>query len=244
MNGYRLRTHRREGATLITVPWMQSILCSSFALININIRTTNMVNTFTPLTFSPVQRARKFSTVFGTTSFRRVISILPAGFPPIEMSKNTTGLAMMFLDVELNEDSERIYMTAVEVRGDDSVNITVRWGLGLCKTSKATSLFFTHMHTSIYMRITTTTLFKVLHVVSTLTLTLSRFLFLSNYSRQMRSCTRIFVSSTQNQSIILPAKCGKDVRRSHLIIIQRMTRTRCHNHSFFQQGHIRSIQQK
>lgn len=34
----------------------------------------------------------KFSTVRGTTSLRRVISILPAGWPPMAMSKNTTGL--------------------------------------------------------------------------------------------------------------------------------------------------------
>ena len=37
----------------------------------------------------------KFSTVRGTTSLRRVISILPAGWPPMAMSKNTTGLDMV-----------------------------------------------------------------------------------------------------------------------------------------------------
>jgi len=48
-----------------------------------------------PTPFSPVQRARKFSAVFGTTSALNSITILPAGAPPIVMSKNTLGFAMV-----------------------------------------------------------------------------------------------------------------------------------------------------
>ena len=40
---------------------------------------------------SPVQSARKFSAVLGTTSARSVISMRPAGEPPIVMSKKTCG---------------------------------------------------------------------------------------------------------------------------------------------------------
>ena len=44
-----------------------------------------------PVPFSPVHSARKFSAVLGTTSARSVISMRPAGWPPIVMSKYTTG---------------------------------------------------------------------------------------------------------------------------------------------------------
>lgn len=37
---------------------------------------------------------RKFSTVLGVTSARKVNSILPAGDPPIDISKKTTGFAI------------------------------------------------------------------------------------------------------------------------------------------------------
>eukprot|EP00967_Tisochrysis_lutea_P044909 scaffold54490_cov33-Tisochrysis_lutea.AAC.2 len=40
------------------------------------------------------QRSRCTSAVLGTTSARSVISIRPAGWPPIVMSKKTTGLLM------------------------------------------------------------------------------------------------------------------------------------------------------
>ena len=40
-----------------------------------------------PKPFSPVQRARKFSAVFGTTSDRSSITIRPAGLPPMDISK-------------------------------------------------------------------------------------------------------------------------------------------------------------
>ena len=48
-----------------------------------------------PNPFSPVQRALKFSAVFGTISFRRVISIRPEGLPPMVISKKHTGLDML-----------------------------------------------------------------------------------------------------------------------------------------------------
>ena len=48
-----------------------------------------------PNPFSPVHRALKFSHVLGTTSALRVISIRPAGDPPMVMSKKQTGLAMV-----------------------------------------------------------------------------------------------------------------------------------------------------
>ena len=58
-----------------------------------------------PNPFSPVQRALKFSAVFGTISFRRVISIRPEGLPPIDMSKKHTGLDMLgtWLEKDLGE---------------------------------------------------------------------------------------------------------------------------------------------
>jgi hypothetical protein len=43
---------------------------------------------------SPVQSARKFSAVFGTTSARRTISMRPADVPPIVISKKQTGFAL------------------------------------------------------------------------------------------------------------------------------------------------------
>ena len=43
------------------------------------------------LPFSPVQRARKFSAVFGTTSALSSMMMRPAGCPPIVMSKYTLG---------------------------------------------------------------------------------------------------------------------------------------------------------
>ena len=46
--------------------------------------------------FSPVQRQRKFSAVLGTTSARSVISMRPAGWPPMDMSKKTCGIATVF----------------------------------------------------------------------------------------------------------------------------------------------------
>lgn len=52
---------------------------------------------FPPTPFSPVHNARKFSAVLGTTSARNSISILPRGLPPIEISKNTTGLESLIL---------------------------------------------------------------------------------------------------------------------------------------------------
>jgi hypothetical protein len=48
-----------------------------------------------PKPFSPVQRARKFSAVRGTTSARRVISMRPSGEPLADISKKTTGLDMV-----------------------------------------------------------------------------------------------------------------------------------------------------
>ena len=45
-----------------------------------------------PNPFSPVQSALKFSTVLGTTSARSSITILPADWPPIDISKKTLGL--------------------------------------------------------------------------------------------------------------------------------------------------------
>ena len=45
--------------------------------------------------FSPVQSALKFSAVFGTTSLRSSISILPASFPPISMSNMTTRVSFV-----------------------------------------------------------------------------------------------------------------------------------------------------
>ena len=47
-----------------------------------------------PTPFSPVQSARKFSAVFGTTSARSVISMRPDGAPPIVMSKKTIGFGL------------------------------------------------------------------------------------------------------------------------------------------------------
>jgi len=38
-------------------------------------------------THSPVQRARKFSAVLGTTSARNVMTTRPAGLPPMVISK-------------------------------------------------------------------------------------------------------------------------------------------------------------
>ena len=51
--------------------------------------------------FSPVQRQRKFSALFGTTSVRSVISMRPAGLPSMPTSKNTTGfdaMTSLFMD--------------------------------------------------------------------------------------------------------------------------------------------------
>mmetsp|Transcript_28735 Transcript_28735/g.77835 ORF Transcript_28735/g.77835 Transcript_28735/m.77835 type:complete len:205 (+) Transcript_28735:633-1247(+) len=42
-----------------------------------------------PTPFSPVQRARKFSVVLGTSSVKRPMTIRPACLSPIEISKNT-----------------------------------------------------------------------------------------------------------------------------------------------------------
>ena len=47
-----------------------------------------------PMPRSPVQSARKFSAVLGTTSARSVISIRPADFPSMVISKYTTGFGM------------------------------------------------------------------------------------------------------------------------------------------------------
>merc|ERR1719191_148848 len=47
-----------------------------------------------PMPFSPVQRARKFSAVLGTTSARSSMTMRPAAAPPIEISKKTLGLAI------------------------------------------------------------------------------------------------------------------------------------------------------
>jgi len=47
-----------------------------------------------PNPFSPVQSALKFSTVLGTTSARSSITILPADWPPIDISKKTLGFVI------------------------------------------------------------------------------------------------------------------------------------------------------
>ena len=51
------------------------------------------------LTFSPVQRARKLSTVFGQTSAKSCITILPTGIPAMATSKKTLGLLIPILTV-------------------------------------------------------------------------------------------------------------------------------------------------
>lgn len=56
---------------------------------------------------SPVQRARKFSAVLGTTSARSSISMRPRGAPSAVMSKNTTGLACKQADHRSSNQSPR-----------------------------------------------------------------------------------------------------------------------------------------
>lgn len=48
-----------------------------------------------------MQRARKFSAVFGTTSASNSMTILPAGCPPMEMSKKTCGFPIFLRRITL-----------------------------------------------------------------------------------------------------------------------------------------------
>ena len=52
-----------------------------------------------PIPFSPVHKHLKFSTVLGTVSAYSSNTILPAGAPPMVMSKNTFGFAIVSLFV-------------------------------------------------------------------------------------------------------------------------------------------------
>lgn len=61
----------------------------------------HMVMTVDLINEVPVQRARKFSAVFGTTSASNSMTILPAGCPPMEMSKKTCGLPIFLRRITL-----------------------------------------------------------------------------------------------------------------------------------------------
>ena len=65
--------------------------------------------------FSPVQRQRKFSTVSGTTSLRSVITMRPAGWPPMVISKKTCGIATVFFELR----SRRFFCQRVCLRALD-----------------------------------------------------------------------------------------------------------------------------
>ena len=52
-----------------------------------------------PKPFSPVQSARKFSAVFGTTSERSSMTIRPASWPPMEISKKQRGRAIFISEM-------------------------------------------------------------------------------------------------------------------------------------------------
>merc|ERR1740129_2073831 len=57
-----------------------------------------------PNPFSPVQRARKFSEVLGTTSVLNSIITLPTGCPPAVTSKKTRGQAIFYEMFEILDD--------------------------------------------------------------------------------------------------------------------------------------------
>merc|ERR1712156_1027396 len=70
-----------------------------------------------PKPFSPVQRARKFSQVLGTTSARSSMMTLPTGAPSAVTSKKTLTVAIVLRIGWIRVDSEDASVELLEGRG-------------------------------------------------------------------------------------------------------------------------------
>lgn len=96
-----------------------------------------------PMPVSPVDRARKFSAVFGTTSANNSKTIFPSGLPPILISKNTFGFSAAIESARVNgRDSDigcilRLIAQANIVRANEMYNNTVREAIsGMARTGR------------------------------------------------------------------------------------------------------------